>query len=69
MRTADTVVHMVSMPLVLLLVIVGGVLLINRHFVVRLAAGLFLVIGVLVANNSVGRFISETLNGIAHLVT
>lgn len=60
---------MVSMPLVLFLVILGGVLLINRHFVVRLAAGLFMVIGVLVADNAVGAFVRQMLTGIAHLVT
>lgn len=52
-----------------LLVIVGVVLLINRHFVVRLAAGLFLVIGVMISGNDFGDFIRSMLAGLAHLVT
>lgn len=52
-----------------LLVIVGLTLLINRHFVVRLAAGLFLVIGVMISGNAFGEFVRSMLTGIAHLVT
>ena len=46
------------------LLLVGAVLLINRHFVVKLAAGVFAVLGVLWANGWFGALVHNLVGGL-----
>ena len=52
-----------------LLVIFGAALLINRHFIVRLAAVVFLALGLYLAPSPWGQHMHTLLDGAWHLVT
>lgn len=59
----------VSLTPTVLLLIFGAALLINRHFVVRLTAGVFLVLGMYLAFGPFGPGVHHFLDGAWHLVT